>query len=164
VPELTASKALPAHWVGAEGVRDLSGLMGLLICSEAQVVQRSPMNFGTEGPATRLRSWLPRTCLRQDRRLGDAPPAPAGQKAVAAKFKAAFPDVRLEVEALEAEGDLVVARWTMTGPTGGARVISRRLEDSSIGHRAQTIYDSPQPRNGRTLAKCGDASAASDDP
>jgi predicted ester cyclase len=41
-------------------------------------------------------------------------------KAVAEKFRAAFPDVRLEVEALVAEGDLVVARWTIIGTHTGA--------------------------------------------
>ena len=58
--------------------------------------------------------------VRHDLRPGDAPPGPAGQKAVAAKFRAAFPDVRLELEALVAEDDVVVARWTMFGTHTGA--------------------------------------------
>jgi steroid delta-isomerase-like uncharacterized protein len=58
--------------------------------------------------------------VRHDLRPGEAPPGPAGQKAVAAKFRAAFPDVRMDVEALVAENDLVVARWTITGTHTGA--------------------------------------------
>jgi steroid delta-isomerase-like uncharacterized protein len=58
--------------------------------------------------------------IRHDLRPGDAPPGPAGQKAVAEKFRSAFPDVHLEVEAIVADGDLVVARWTMTGTHSGA--------------------------------------------
>lgn len=57
---------------------------------------------------------------RHDLRPGDAPPGPAGQKAVAQRFRAAFPDIRLEVEALVAEEDLVVARWTISGTHSGA--------------------------------------------
>jgi steroid delta-isomerase-like uncharacterized protein len=58
--------------------------------------------------------------VRHDLRPGDAPPGPAGQKAVAQRFRAAFPDVRLEVEALVAEGNMVVARWTMSGTHSGS--------------------------------------------
>jgi steroid delta-isomerase-like uncharacterized protein len=58
--------------------------------------------------------------VRHDLRPGDAPPGPAGQKAVAEKFQAAFPDVRLVVEALVAEDDLVAARWTILGTHTGS--------------------------------------------
>ena len=69
--------------------------------------------------------------VRHDLRPGDAPPGPAGQTAVAQRFRTAFPDVRLEVEALIAEGDMVVARWIMSGthsgPWGDVPATGRRV-------------------------------------
>jgi predicted ester cyclase len=67
--------------------------------------------------------------VRHDLRPGDAPPGPAGQKAVAEKFRAAFPDVRLVVEALVAEDELVAARWTILGThTGSWGAVGPRQE------------------------------------
>jgi predicted ester cyclase len=70
--------------------------------------------------------------VRHDLRPGAAPPGPAGQKAVAGMFRAAFPDVHLAVELLVAEGEYVVARWTMAGTHrgawGGVAPTSRRVE------------------------------------
>jgi steroid delta-isomerase-like uncharacterized protein len=61
--------------------------------------------------------------VRHELRPSQALPGPAGQAKVAADFRAAFPDLRMEVDLILAEGDLVAARWTTegtnTGPWGG---------------------------------------------
>jgi steroid delta-isomerase-like uncharacterized protein len=46
-------------------------------------------------------------------------PGPEGTKQAIAMYRAAFPDLRIEVEAQIAEGDLVVTRWTSTGTHEG---------------------------------------------
>lgn len=53
--------------------------------------------------------------VRHDLRPGNPTAGPAGQKEVAADFRAAFPDLKHETELLIGENDLVVARWTMQG-------------------------------------------------
>lgn len=44
---------------------------------------------------------------------------PAGQKQLIAFYRAAFPDVRMEIEDMVAEGDRVVVRWRGTGTHNG---------------------------------------------
>jgi len=65
-----------------------------------------------------------RDYVRHDLRPSQALPGPAGQAKVAADFRAAFPDLRMEVDLILAEDDLVAARWTTegtnTGPWGGS--------------------------------------------
>jgi steroid delta-isomerase-like uncharacterized protein len=46
-------------------------------------------------------------------------PGPEGTKQAISMYRAAFPDLRIEVEAQVAEGDLVVTRWTSTGTHEG---------------------------------------------
>lgn len=58
--------------------------------------------------------------VRHDLRPAAAQPGAAGQRKVAADFRAAFPDLTATVELLIAEDDLVVARWTMAGTNTGA--------------------------------------------
>jgi len=53
--------------------------------------------------------------VRHDLRPTQALPGPAGQKKIAADFRAAFPDLLYTLDLLLAEGDLVAARWTMEG-------------------------------------------------
>ena len=44
---------------------------------------------------------------------------PEGFKEFAAAYRAAFPDLHMEIEAQIAEGDLVATRWTATGTHEG---------------------------------------------
>ena len=57
--------------------------------------------------------------IRHDLRPSSALPGPGGQKKIAGDFRAAFPDLRVTVELLVAEADMVVARWTMDGTHTG---------------------------------------------
>ena len=57
--------------------------------------------------------------LRHDLRPGQALPGPAGQAKIAADFRAAFPDLRMEIDLILGEGDLVAARWTTEGTNSG---------------------------------------------
>jgi steroid delta-isomerase-like uncharacterized protein len=58
--------------------------------------------------------------VRHDLRPTRAAPGPAGQAAIARDFRAAFPDLRMQVDLILAEGDLVAARWTTEGTNTGA--------------------------------------------
>ena len=57
--------------------------------------------------------------VRHDLRPGTAAPGPAGQAQIATDFRAAFPDLRMEVDLIFGEGDLVAARWTSEGTNSG---------------------------------------------
>jgi steroid delta-isomerase-like uncharacterized protein len=53
--------------------------------------------------------------VRHDLRPTQALPGPEGQKRIADDFRAAFPDLRVTVDMVFGEGDLVLGRWTATG-------------------------------------------------
>src|SRR5262245_36326923 len=53
--------------------------------------------------------------VRHDLRASQALPGPAGQKRIADDFRTAFPDLRVTIDLLFGEGDMVVGRWTATG-------------------------------------------------
>ena len=57
--------------------------------------------------------------VRHDLRPTTALPGPKGQAKIAADFRAAFPDLRMVVDLIVAEGDLVAARWTTEGTNTG---------------------------------------------
>jgi predicted ester cyclase len=52
---------------------------------------------------------------RHDFRPTQALPGPEGQKKIADDFRAAFPDLRVAVDLVFGEGDMVLGRWTATG-------------------------------------------------
>ena len=58
--------------------------------------------------------------IRHDLRPGNPLPGPAGQKKIAADFRAAFPDLRQTIDLMLAEDDLVMARLTTEGTNTGA--------------------------------------------
>ena len=57
--------------------------------------------------------------VRHDFRTTDALPGPEGQKRIAADFRAAFPDLRFEIQLLIADDEYVVGRWTASGTNLG---------------------------------------------
>ena len=59
------------------------------------------------------------TYVRHDLRPGIAPTGPEGQKQIALLFRAAFPDTHLQVDFMVADGEFVVARWTIHGTHRG---------------------------------------------
>jgi steroid delta-isomerase-like uncharacterized protein len=74
--------------------------------------------------------------VRHDLRPTEAPPGPEGQKRIAGAFRAAFPDLRFDVEILIAEDEYVAARWTASGTHsrewGGIEPTGRFVEFSGV--------------------------------
>lgn len=58
--------------------------------------------------------------VRHDLRPTQARPGPEGQREIATAFRAAFPDLRMRVDLILGEGDLVAARWTTEGTNTGS--------------------------------------------
>jgi predicted ester cyclase len=53
--------------------------------------------------------------VRHDFRATQALPGPEGQKKIADDFRLAFSDLRVTVDLVFGEGDMVLGRWTATG-------------------------------------------------
>jgi steroid delta-isomerase-like uncharacterized protein len=84
--------------------------------------------------------------VRHDLRPGDPPPGPRGMRQITSDFRAAFPDLRFELDLLIGDRDFVVGRWTAVGtntgpwddvpPTGRAVTFSGvnifRFEDGKV--------------------------------
>ena len=101
-----------------------------------QLVRRFYEELWNRGNLAAAEEIVAQDYVRHDLRPGDAPSGPAGQMAIAERFRAAFPDLRLEVEAIVAEGDLVVARWTIsgthTGPWGNVKATHRAVHFAGV--------------------------------
>src|SRR6266487_1421972 len=73
---------------------------------------------------------------RHDLRPGNPTSSPEGQKRIAADFRAAFPDLRMQIDLMVAEGDFVVARWTTegtnTGPWGNIPPTGKHTKFSGV--------------------------------
>lgn len=72
-------------------------------------------NRGSAAAASALASP---DCVRHDP-SGPVPMGPAGFSAMASRWRAALPDLRLHIDLMLAEADLVAARWTITGTHRG---------------------------------------------
>jgi steroid delta-isomerase-like uncharacterized protein len=74
--------------------------------------------------------------VRHDLRASAALPGPEGQAKIAADFRAAFPDLRISVDVLFGEGEMVAARWTATGthtgPWGAIEPSGKRIRFSAV--------------------------------
>ncbi len=74
--------------------------------------------------------------VRHDLRPGNLPPGPEGQKKIARDFRNAFPDLRLVPTFMISDGEMVVARWVMTGTHKGkwadTRPTGRNVEFSGV--------------------------------
>ena len=74
--------------------------------------------------------------VRHDLRPAQALPGPTGQAKIAADFRAAFPDLRMGLDLILGDGDLVAARWTTegtnNGPWGGRPPTGKRASFSGV--------------------------------
>lgn len=74
--------------------------------------------------------------VRHDLRPTQALPGPQGQAEIAREFRAAFPDLRMRIDLLVAQDDLVAARWTTegtnTGPWAGTAPTGKRATFSGV--------------------------------
>jgi len=84
------------------------------------IVQRFYDEVWNEGNVDAASEVFVEDYVRHDLRPTEALPGPKGQAKIAEDFRAAFPDLRMEVDLILGEGDLVAARWTTEGTNTGA--------------------------------------------
>ena len=114
-----------------------------------QLVEAFIRELFTEGDLDAVDRYLSPALVNHDPPFPGAPEGREGMRLAAAAFRAALPDWHSEVEALVAEGDLVVERFTASGthrgelmgvqPTGETLVLRGiqmfRIEQETIVER-----------------------------
>jgi len=100
------------------------------------IERRFVEEFWNENKLDSVADFYAEDYRRHDPNTPDVSAGPEGVREVAAVLRAAFPDVRLQIEDMLAEGDLVATRWTATsthlGEFEGIAPTGKRLEVSGI--------------------------------
>lgn len=78
------------------------------------IERRFVEEFWNENKLDNVEDFYAADYSRHDPNTPNVALGPEGVRQVAAMLRAAFPDVRLKIEDLLAEGDLVATRWTAT--------------------------------------------------
>lgn len=76
------------------------------------IERRFVEEFWNENKLDSVEDFYADDCRRHDPNTPDVSTGPQGVREVAAMLRASFPDVRLKIEEMIAEGDLVAVRWT----------------------------------------------------
>ncbi|HMV46824.1 MAG TPA: ester cyclase [Blastocatellia bacterium] len=100
------------------------------------IERRFVEEFWNENKLDSVEEFYAADYRRHDPNTPGVASGPEGVRQVAAMLRAAFPDVRLEIEDMLAEGDLVATRWTATsthlGEYQGIAPTGKRLSVSGI--------------------------------
>lgn len=81
------------------------------------LVQRWFDEVWTEGRVASIDALMAPSCMVHG--LGEDTRGPEGFKPFHAAYRSAFPDVKISVDHMVAEGDVVAARWSGTGTHSG---------------------------------------------
>ena len=81
------------------------------------LVQRWFDEVWTEGRVASIDALMAPSCMVHG--LGEDMPSPNGFKVFHAAYRNAFPDVKIGIDHMVAEGDIVAARWSGTGTHRG---------------------------------------------
>ena len=81
------------------------------------LVQRWFDEVWTKGSVASIDTLMAPSCMVHG--LGEDMPGPENFKVFHAAYRDAFPDVRIELDSMVAEGDIVAARWSGTGTHRG---------------------------------------------